>query len=123
MRNKNIEIRLQSAVFHLCYGVLVPLLCNDRGPNITASILSEGKLNRTHLITSIFSDIALNSSYTVHSKGVKIVRLLSCSHWISFSETRDDWHSNPGYHGYKSGALPLGVPAFPGRARVSWMET
>jgi len=38
MFNKNIEIRFQSAVFHLCQPALVPLLWNDRGPKATASI-------------------------------------------------------------------------------------
>jgi len=38
MFNKNTEIGFQSAVFHLCRRAIVPLLCNDKGPNATASI-------------------------------------------------------------------------------------
>jgi len=38
MLNKNIDIGFQSAVFHLCQGVLVPLLRNYRGPNALVSI-------------------------------------------------------------------------------------
>ena len=38
MFNKNKEIGFQSAVFHLFQRALVALLCNDIGPNATASI-------------------------------------------------------------------------------------
>ena len=57
-------IGFRSAVCHLCQRALVPLLCNDRGPNATAIYLRLGKAGKG-LITfyKVFFNITFNFEF------------------------------------------------------------